>query len=89
MAGIVVLEATGHWGWLAERLVAKRAVPVMAAADALHVSIAPISEIHFLLTWNCAHSNNAPQKKRTRGPHLGFQIVKLAMESKSLSLVTR
>ena len=57
---------TGQYGWLAERLVAKGAVPVIAAADALHVSVATVSEMDFLLTWNCAHINNAQQKERIR-----------------------
>ena len=66
MADIAVLEVTGQCGWLAERLVAKGGVPAIAAADALHVAVVSISEMDFLLTWNCAHINNAQQKERIR-----------------------
>ena len=35
---------------------------VIAEADALHVAIAAIQRIDYLLTWNCRHINNAITK---------------------------
>lgn len=46
----------------AERLLAairtEHLLPPKATADALHISIAVVHRLHFLLTWNCTHINN-------------------------------
>ena len=44
---------------LAKILVAKKAVPEKAAADALHIAVAAVEEIEFLATWNFKHIANA------------------------------
>jgi hypothetical protein len=44
---------------LATALVADGAVPATAAADAAHIAIAAVCGMQYLLTWNCAHINNA------------------------------
>ena len=44
---------------LAEELVRRIPLPARAAADALHIAIAAVNEIQFLLTWNCTHIANA------------------------------
>lgn len=44
---------------LAQFLVAQRAVPAKAAADALHIAIAVTNGVEYLLTWNCRHIANA------------------------------
>ena len=33
-------------------------VPVKAADDAIHIALAAVHRVHFLLTWNCTHINN-------------------------------
>ena len=33
-------------------------VPPKAADDALHIALAAVHGVHFLLTWNCTHINN-------------------------------
>ncbi|MCX6902883.1 MAG: type II toxin-antitoxin system VapC family toxin, partial [Verrucomicrobia bacterium] len=33
-------------------------MPATAADDALHVALAAVHGVHFLLTWNCTHINN-------------------------------
>lgn len=45
-------------------LVAEGALPAKAAIDALHISIAAIHEIDFLLTWNCTHIANAQTRPK-------------------------
>jgi hypothetical protein len=52
---------------LAERIVHARCIPKTAAADALHVAVAAIHEVDYLLTWNCSHINNATQKAAIAG----------------------
>jgi len=34
-------------------------LPPKAAADALHIAIAPVNGMDYLLTWNCTHIANA------------------------------
>ena len=47
---------------LAEALIAKGGLPSVAQADALHVAVAAVHRIDYLLTWNCRHIDNATRK---------------------------
>ncbi len=47
---------------LAEQLVKRIPIPPRAVPDALHIAIAAVHEIHFLLTWNCTHIANAEHR---------------------------
>ncbi len=49
---------------LAEQLVADGAVPETAAEDALHVAVAAVHGMHYLMTWNCRHIANAATRSR-------------------------
>src|SRR5438132_446480 len=51
LRGIPILSITPAAGDLAKRLLHNHALPAVAAADALHIAIAAMSGIHFLLTW--------------------------------------
>lgn len=33
-------------------------LPAKAADDVFHIATAAVTEMHFLLTWNCTHINN-------------------------------
>ena len=44
---------------LASELVRGVPLPAKAAIDALHIAIAVVNKIDFLLTWNCTHIANA------------------------------
>jgi len=37
-------------------------LPAKAAVDALHIAIAVVNGIDYLLTWNCAHIANASMR---------------------------
>ncbi len=52
---IPVLEATENSKILAKALIAENAIPKSSAEDAVHISIAAVQEIDFLLTWNFKH----------------------------------
>ena len=39
-------------------------IPRESAADALHISIAAVNGIDFLLTWNCKHLANAAHRQK-------------------------
>ena len=40
------------------------AMPKMAADDALHIALAIVHGMDFLLTWNCRHIANATMRSR-------------------------
>ena len=47
---------------IAEDLISTGAVPSNSEEDALHIGIATAHGMHFLLTWNFKHINNAETK---------------------------
>lgn len=47
---------------LAALLIVKGGMPAAAEADALHVAVAAVHRIDYLLTWNCRHIDNAASK---------------------------
>lgn len=49
---------------LAERLTQKGALPRKAGSDALHIAIATVHGLDYLLTWNCKHLANAVLRKQ-------------------------
>lgn len=58
-----ILDTTDEAIALGRHLVAAGGLPTKAAADALHIAIAAVHGLDYLLTWNCTHIANA----RTRG----------------------
>lgn len=48
---------------LAQLLIHHGALPAKAADDALHISIAAVYEIEYLLTWNLKHIANAEKQR--------------------------
>jgi predicted nucleic acid-binding protein len=56
---IPVLPATREARELARSFLIAAALPAKAAFDALHVALAAIHGMNFLLTWNCTHIANA------------------------------
>lgn len=59
LEGIPLLAVSDAAGELAGRLVDVGAVPRIAAEDALHIAVAVVHGVDFLLTWNCKHIANA------------------------------
>lgn len=59
LAGIPVLAVGADVSAFAERLIEARAIPAKAALDAIHVAVAVLNGMDYLLTWNCAHIANA------------------------------
>ncbi len=52
---------------LAEAFVAKGGLSEKSSADAIHIAMATVHKVDFLLTWNCSHIANAEiQKVLTR-----------------------
>jgi hypothetical protein len=59
LQGISVLALTAPVASLARSLVAGHAVAAKAALDAVHIAVAAVNGMDFLVTWNCTHIANA------------------------------
>ena len=63
LAEIPVLALTEDALALAEDLVENGPLPKNASEDALHIAIATVYGIDYLLTWNCRHMANAQMRQ--------------------------
>lgn len=61
-----VLRITTESGQLARTLIESYSLPQSALDDALHIAVAAIHGIDYLLTWNCKHIANAELAERIR-----------------------
>jgi hypothetical protein len=59
LQGIALLDVTEEAIVLAGDLVAGGGLPAKARVDALHIAMATVHGMDFLLTWNCTHIANA------------------------------
>jgi predicted nucleic acid-binding protein len=64
LAGIPLLEQLPEAASLAEALIQMVELPPRAAADALHIALAAIHGMDYLVTWNCTHIANAVLRPR-------------------------
>lgn len=58
LAGIPRLALTEEALALAAEFVDRKIIPRKAAEDGLHISVATLHGVDYLLTWNCAHIAN-------------------------------
>jgi hypothetical protein len=63
LAGVAELETPFEAQAVAHALIDKRLVPTKAGVDALHVAVAAVSGMDYLLTWNCKHIANATTRE--------------------------
>lgn len=63
LQGIPRLGITDAAAALAAKLVASGAVPRKAGEDALHIAVAAVHGVNYLLTWNCKHIANATMRQ--------------------------
>lgn len=61
---MVLLNLTEASLALAEKLLADGSVPAEAEEDALHIALAAVHGMDYLLTWNCRHIANASMRSR-------------------------
>ena len=64
LRGIVRLDITDQTTILGKKLVNGIPLPAKARADALHIAVAAINGMDYLLTWNCSHIANAVLRPR-------------------------
>jgi len=51
---------------LANQMIETGAIPSSAKADAIHIAVAAVQKIDYLLTWNCRHINSPSRKPMIR-----------------------
>lgn len=56
---ITLLAETAESRALARKLLAAGGLPAKAASDALHIAVATVHGMDYLVTWNCKHIANA------------------------------
>jgi predicted nucleic acid-binding protein len=66
MDGIPLLKITDEVVSLGRTLLEPGPLPQKATGDALHLSLASIHKMDYLLTWNCRHLDNAEIKPKVR-----------------------
>ncbi len=62
--GISLLLVPDDVNSLAESLIAGVPLPENAAIDALHIAVAAVNGVEYLLTWNCKHIANPSMRPR-------------------------
>ena len=62
MRGIAEVPIDEEVRVLADQLILKGGIPPAAEADSLHVAVASVQHIDYLLTWNFRHIDNATKK---------------------------
>ncbi len=60
------IEPTPEVGSFTKHLLTRGALPKTAADDALHIALAVVHGLDYLLTWNCRHIDNARTKPLIR-----------------------
>ena len=66
LASITKLELTEDVGALAQRLIDAGLVPEKAASDAVHIAVASVHQMNYLVTWNFKHIANPYTRDRLR-----------------------
>ena len=59
LAGIPQLALGSDVDELANRLLQRNVVPRTATVDAIHIAVAAVNRVDYLVTWNCTHIANA------------------------------
>lgn len=62
--GLALLPVDQEARDLAGALLRVGCIPTNAAADAMHVAVAAVNGMDYLVTWNCTHINNATMRER-------------------------
>lgn len=80
LAGLPILPLNKEAVELSKTLIQEGGIPKKALDDALHVAIAAVHGIDFLLTWNCRHIDNAEMKPKIRNicQRQGFRCPEIA-----------
>ncbi len=72
LENVGVLEITDEVATLTKGLLASQLVPANAASDAVHIAVASVHRMEFLVTWNIAHIGNAHIRTRLQATVAAF-----------------
>ena len=64
ISGLPQLRTSPEADALVERLLRERVLPEIAGVDAVHLALAAVHRLDFLLTWNCKHLHNPYLERR-------------------------
>lgn len=73
LEGIVLLEFGDDANALSKLLVRELSLPPRAESDAVHIALAVVNGMDYLLTWNCTHIANATLRSRIEGACRAFE----------------
>ncbi len=72
IAGLPLLDVDPEVEALASELIGKKAVPENSVEDALHIAVAAVNNVDFIVTWNFKHINNPAMKRHIGNVVLGM-----------------
>ncbi len=77
LTGLTLLEISEEALMLAQHLLQSKAIPQEFPEDALHVAVAVVNGIEYLLTWNYKHLANAAMRSKIEATcrELGYEAV--------------
>jgi len=77
LTGLTLLEISEEALTLTQRLLQSKALPQEFPEDALHVAVAVVNGIEYLLTWNSKHLANAGMRRKIEATcrELGYEAV--------------
>ncbi len=60
----------------AQKIVSDKIIPEKAAEDAIHIAVATIHKMDYLVTWNCSHIANAELRRKISklGAECGYEM---------------
>lgn len=64
IAKFEILEVDSEASRVAKQLVSEGAIPSVYPEDAVHIGVAAVNGIDFILTWNFAHIHNATKQEK-------------------------
>jgi predicted nucleic acid-binding protein len=79
LQNIPILELTSEVLKLADTLMIQKVLSPKEKQDSVHVAVATVYELNYLLTWNCRHIANAEiQKRMAQASHqLGYELPRI------------
>lgn len=72
LEGIPLLDLTVDVRVIAQELLSRQIIPAKAADDAIHIAVASVHGIDYLVTWNCKHLANPRNWRRISDCIAGF-----------------
>lgn len=64
LRGLALLEVNENSRAVGRQLLEKGPLPRQAEGDALHIALAAVHGVEYLVTWNCRHIANARMRSR-------------------------